>query len=422
MTVEVLLMNRAAVALAADSAVTITRPDRGYITQTNVPKCFVLNDKFGTGMMVFGLGEFSGCPWPTLVHDFRGRGGGREPALADTVQAFLGFLGTLTEGEQIEKQAGAQTFNLFAAQTVGQLKWRHEELLATTRGKRPAEIVAEALAQLEHEVEYDDDWEEGAWVERPRPRIGAPTPAVRQILDANLDEIVARAVEHYFGPGSIDRDGRARIAAIIEKALYTDWMPGAADYAGVVMAGFGENEVSPAYYELQIYGLIGDLVKYRYGGAGRATSEQPVWVDAFAQAGAVERFIHGAESRFLMEAIQRIRFSGAFFTDQALAAWPGDAKAKAELSEMIANIVGMAAYTGQLSTRQAWREMVQDSFGEKVRVATGPEALGELAGKLISLALLEADMTSNPTVARPASVLCLSKGHAEIIKPGKVVV
>lgn len=66
MTAEIAIMNKTAVALAADSAVTIG----GKIYNT-ANKLFALSKYHPIGIMIYGNAELTGVPWETLIKIFR---------------------------------------------------------------------------------------------------------------------------------------------------------------------------------------------------------------------------------------------------------------------------------------------------------------------------------------------------------------
>ncbi|WP_413988757.1 hypothetical protein ACMDCR_22455 [Labrys okinawensis] len=73
MTTEIAILNRGAVALAADSALTIGR-DRVWKSGN---KLFSLGPTNDIAVMFYGLGDFIGYPWETIVKCFRERTGNK---------------------------------------------------------------------------------------------------------------------------------------------------------------------------------------------------------------------------------------------------------------------------------------------------------------------------------------------------------
>jgi hypothetical protein len=69
MTTEVAVLNRSAVALAADSAVTLQGPEGPKIYQTN--KLFTLSKYHPVGIMVYGAAVFMDVPWEIIIKRYR---------------------------------------------------------------------------------------------------------------------------------------------------------------------------------------------------------------------------------------------------------------------------------------------------------------------------------------------------------------
>lgn len=69
MTAEVAILNKNAVALAADSAVTLRQPDGPKVYHTN--KLFMLPKYEPVGAMVYGHAEFMGVPWELAIKVYR---------------------------------------------------------------------------------------------------------------------------------------------------------------------------------------------------------------------------------------------------------------------------------------------------------------------------------------------------------------
>lgn len=70
MTAEIAILNREAVALAADSAVTITGP-RGQKIFTSANKIFALSESRPVGIMIYGDAEILRVPWETVIKLYR---------------------------------------------------------------------------------------------------------------------------------------------------------------------------------------------------------------------------------------------------------------------------------------------------------------------------------------------------------------
>ena len=76
MTAEVVIMNRSAIALAADSAVTIGLGRDRKIYNT-VNKLFMLSKYHPVGVMLYGNAALMGVPWEVIVKLYRHKLGSR---------------------------------------------------------------------------------------------------------------------------------------------------------------------------------------------------------------------------------------------------------------------------------------------------------------------------------------------------------
>ncbi len=74
MTAEIAVMNRFAVALAADSAVTVGQGDSQKVFQTE-NKLFEVSEHKPVGLMIYSDTEFFDVPWETIIKDFRAKHG-----------------------------------------------------------------------------------------------------------------------------------------------------------------------------------------------------------------------------------------------------------------------------------------------------------------------------------------------------------
>jgi hypothetical protein len=93
MTAEIAIVNRQAIALAADSAVTIGK-DRVWKLSN---KLFSLGPRHDIGVMIYNNGEFCGYPWEVIIKTFRENIQTKDYAtVTDCADDFLSFVGGKT--------------------------------------------------------------------------------------------------------------------------------------------------------------------------------------------------------------------------------------------------------------------------------------------------------------------------------------
>lgn len=115
LTAEIAIINRSGIALAADSAVTIGR-QRVWKT-TN--KLFALSPTHDIGIMVYGAGDFVGHPWDTIIKEFRTTAA---TAQFDTVKeasdAFFEYLRTVELTDRRSQELSAYSLFVELAEAI----------------------------------------------------------------------------------------------------------------------------------------------------------------------------------------------------------------------------------------------------------------------------------------------------------------
>ena len=71
MTAEVAILNKLAIALAADCAVTVQTIKGQAKVYNSANKLFALSRTQPVGIMIYGNAEFMGVPWETIIKECR---------------------------------------------------------------------------------------------------------------------------------------------------------------------------------------------------------------------------------------------------------------------------------------------------------------------------------------------------------------
>ena len=70
MTAEIAILNQAGVALAADSAVTISLPNDDKKIYNTANKLFMLSKYHPVGIMIYNSSKVNGIDWEVIIKDF----------------------------------------------------------------------------------------------------------------------------------------------------------------------------------------------------------------------------------------------------------------------------------------------------------------------------------------------------------------
>lgn len=117
MTAEAVVLNKTAVAMAADSAVTISG-GRNQMLKTfdTANKLFELIKGQPVGIMTFANAEINGTPWESAIKSFRSESSGLVlPHLRDYSDAFIAFLKDSTFA--LSEDSDSYTFRQLGYQT-----------------------------------------------------------------------------------------------------------------------------------------------------------------------------------------------------------------------------------------------------------------------------------------------------------------
>lgn len=287
MTAEVLVMNRSAVALAADSKVTIG----GEKTYDTVNKIFTISKVHPVGVMIFGNADFMHYPWELIVKEYREHKKERSrPTVLSWSQDFFQFVGRfgIIKPSHIEENIRSVIGAAFREQE----RFAHYEAQYKNipiPSDEYHQILIKRLNKKSQQMEA-----RGPWLSRAQVR--AFTNKYWRIVGATINSLV---------PSKDASLKKATINLAGTLLFSNDFSP---LLSGVVVAGFGEKEILPSMVSYVTDGFIGRRLKMRRGLNRGITAERPSHISAFAQHDIVDRFMEGIDpdySRFLQGLIGR---------------------------------------------------------------------------------------------------------------------
>jgi hypothetical protein len=407
LTAEIAVLNKEAVALAADSAVTLNTAMGPKIYQS-ANKIFALSRVSPVGVMVYDSAQFLGVPWDTAIKAYRAELGQRVfPTLEDYASNFLGFFQRsrrLFPLDQRAEGAGAVVAAYFEAlrgeidQRLGE-RLAHGPLTPTQVRNEVGRAVTESLAQ----------WDVAA---APGTSPGYED-RLRVRLEAQIDGARTRAFERL----PMTAKTRAELTEVAVRLFARDREnPFSPFHSGVVIAGFGSNDVFPKLYEFSLEALVDDTLKYvqlnhaEIGPNGGGSA----WVVPFAQRESVDAFMSGIDPDleagvrgFWFQQLQEL--SAAVVSDSGLGG-----RGARELGERIDSRIDalMRSFDDGMSAtkHQDWVMPIIDA------VAMLPkDELGDMAEALVNITSFKRKVSINAeTVGGPIDVAVISKGDGLI--------
>ncbi|NOX93678.1 MAG: hypothetical protein GXP04_00865 [Alphaproteobacteria bacterium] len=319
MTSEIVLMNRQAVAMAADSAVTISG-DRYLKTYQSVDKLFPLVDGQPVAVMIYNNAEIMSTPWETVISLYREQARGRPlatvSAYAEDFMEFLSGNPDLFPAEHQDTEffkVVAVVFTILAEEFDYQVQKFQQSKAGSVRDHLSA-MFEFVVGQLHADYQQcADDTPRGdlscfpgGMSEQVRRRYGNE-------IDQLIDSLLGSLRNEYSGLAfSEETKGRLReiaVFAVTKDAFFEH-------YTGVVFAGFGAREKFPSMRSyLTSSVILGILKRKRDRQADISADSGPVF-QPFAQDRMIRTFLTGMDQHLRMFIYgETLKLSSGLVTD-----------------------------------------------------------------------------------------------------------
>lgn len=280
MTAEIAVLNKRAVALATDSAVTFAHP-RGEKIYFSANKLFMLSKHQPVGIMFYGAAQFMGIPWETIVKVYRDRLGKRKfDTLEQYAQDFLAFLEAKDNGLYSEEQQGDH-FELIIAWIAYTVEEKlNDPSLLPSDLENAKDIVDSIIVKL-----YDE------WVEA-EDLPSFPDDHGQKVLE-RYGQFIEGLIEKRFTGIPVSEKSHNLLLEICAFLPVKDIFPDT--YAGVVISGFGDKDIYPSLISYDLEAVILNHLKYRRDREFRIQSDMPAAIVPFAQSEMVFTFMEGID-------------------------------------------------------------------------------------------------------------------------------
>jgi hypothetical protein len=403
MTAEIGVLNRQAVALAADSAVTLQLPEGTKIYQTN--KLFALSKYEPVGVMIYGNADFMGLPWETIIKSYRSKLG--STCFSHVREYGPHFLSYLESNQGFFSRRAQQVSCVHFVRTwLRKLKARlRNELegVATADGEVTKQQFKDAFSRiLQEEIDH---------LRRHRRlhRFARVTPEAivaryRNEIDGAIDDELERLAPLVHG---------RRLQNVCAMAVLKDlhW----SSLSGVVIAGFGKDQVLPSLRCYSVDCVIADKLRAREleDAATDIADDNSATIRAFAQSEMVKLFMNGIDEDFA-------EYIAAFFAHsfvekypQILVRWLNKDISKARASRLTkylqklgTDIIGEFQNAFQTYSRQNhWLPVLE------IVEHLPKEELAAIAEALVNLTSFKRHVTKQAeTVGGPIDVAVISRG------------
>lgn len=268
MTAIVGVLNKRAVAIAADSAMTVTKDGKSKI-YNNARKIFKISDSIPVGIMLSGNMDFMDAPWDVIIGQYRKYRDGRPlPHLKDYTDDFKTFLKTA------EFLNNKETYRLYILSEMGSFYYRIKEEADKYMESHKGGII---------EYDYQSATRD------------ALVDAVTLYKDDGVSEEMKGLSCQSFFKSTKDEFGLLK-ELMMEEGVPTgnfkDWKKAFYEYmvsscyldlSELVFVGYGEEEVFPAIQSVTVTGVVSGRLRSRDGVYSEISNTNDAMVFPFAQ-------------------------------------------------------------------------------------------------------------------------------------------
>lgn len=291
MTAEIAIMNKEAIALASDSAVTMSQ-ERGQKIFTSANKLFTLSKYHPVGIMVYGNAIFMGVPWETIIKIYRNKLGKKKfGSLKEYVNDFVVFLdnGNPLFPDSMQKE-------YLRSSIYAYFDFIKDKIIENVDSKidEKDEINVEEIEQIVSEIikEHYNRWEKTDNI----PSI--PKSFNKSLID-KYGKIINKAIKEVFQKLPISKSHANQLKKIAA-SLFSKFPEGIQkeDISGVVIAGFGEKDTFPSLESFHVEGIINDKLKYKEDMSLKIDFKTSASIIPFAQGEMVSTFMEGSDPSY----------------------------------------------------------------------------------------------------------------------------
>jgi hypothetical protein len=294
MTSEIAVMNQRAIALAADSAVTLIDGGK-IIVRNDQKKLFNLVDGVPVGVMYFGMADIMGHPWDVLLEHYRKTApAGALPHLGDHAESFLTMLDGLERFFPPDRHKDEYR-RLFVS--VLRFVFRLAHYLYETGTQGPDEELLRQAISLVYE-RYHNHADGTKRRDLPCFPDGFADRVARD-YGAVADDIIA----YSFSAFPLDKSARDQLKEIAVLCVVKDLF--LEDVTWLVFAGYGAEDNYPTVLTYHVSAVVGGIVKRSPVDDVRIDGHTHSAVAIYAESAATYAFLRGIELELEAEICDR---------------------------------------------------------------------------------------------------------------------
>ena len=410
MTAEIAILNKSAVALAADSAVTISMGSEEQKIYDSADKLFDLCASSPIGVMIYNGMQFMQAPLPMLISDYRKQipDFDHVPDAAIDFLRYLSGWGAASPEAVLDASLGSMIFPVMIA-IQNRVETRLQE--AVRRQSSPDD-TDEWFKTFRSEFEdaiaiFERILSKGNQAQFLAPDGNTDPP---EIGEADLIRIRAIVSEIFKG---VEEPTLSRLVEIGRQALLSEMLSGGE--TGIVVAGFGHKDIFPTLVSYEIDGIVGGRLKFvqsnhvdidRQGDRAK--------VIPFAQKEMVDRFLYGLDDDIQRKITQFSKATVPLISEQTIAQLEMTDEDREELKKKASTAHDEFIQGLQNVSFAEIRSQSKSEIEDMVEFMPKPE-LSTMAEALVNLTSLKRRVSRGmETVGGPIDVAVISRSDGFI--------
>ncbi len=409
MTAEIVLMNREAVALAADSAVVLGFASSHKIFHS-AKKLFALSKYQPVGIMVYGTVLFMGVPWETIIKTYRDK---LDKTEFDDLEGYAkNFIEYLDNNENLfpisaqENYGRSKIFIYFLAMR-DEIEDAVKNYIEKHGGIGTHEINTIIMKLINSHYSL--------W--RKTKKLELFSKGYDSELKDNFDQIIDESMLAVFQKLPLTDHQKKQLKTIaLSLFLKTNEeylkLLAKKGLSGIVIAGFGKRDIFPSLRSFFIENVAINRLKYTIDLRKSITYEVGVEIIPFAEREMVDAFLHGAispsdncnMSKFYQNISERLEDAICAFASNKC-----DIETRNELKKQILKSIEESFDDNSIDAKNSLNQIMN------VISRIPKQELAELAESLINITTLKQRFTAlDETVGGPIDVALISKGDGFI--------
>lgn len=286
MTAEVAVLNRHAIALATDSAVTLTH-EGGEKIFNSVNKLFALQKAAPVGVMIYGEADLMDIPWEPLLKVYRSQLKRQFfNSIAEYADNLLAFVQQhpLTNEPARQESAFARRAGQFYLALKNEIRRSMEIEFERGTATSTANLKTVSHAAVETTLRYYE-----------RLIAAYPTlPSMPKDVVTKRAKLVTAVTRAVFKELPITRGQKRRLFDVFERLFQTAYLPNS---TGVVVAGYGEADMFPSLVSMRLDGVYDGHLRHTRETDG-IDGKTSALLMPFAQEDVVATFMDGVHPLF----------------------------------------------------------------------------------------------------------------------------